>query len=96
MPTTQELQAGLNIVRAVADTVRELGRAPRGVLYSALMGRGISLADYEKIEGILICAGLVRRAGDCLVWALADDHAEFNATFEAARQASGPHLPLSL
>ena len=36
------------------------------------------------------------RAGDCLVWALADDHAEFNAEFEAMRQAAGPHNPLSL
>jgi len=25
-----------------------------------------------------------------------DDHAEFNARFEAMRQATGPHLPLSL
>ena len=94
--TTQELAAGLNILRAVADTVRELGRAPRGTLYAALMARGITLPAYEKIESILVGAGLVRRAGDCLVWALADDHAEFNAEFEAMRQAAGPHNPLSL
>lgn len=94
--TTQEIKAGLNIVRAVADTVRELGRAPRGVLYSALMGRGISLTSYEQIEGILVRAGLVRIETDCLAWALADDHAEFNAQFEADRLASGPHNPLSL
>lgn len=67
-PTCDELQAGLGIIKAVADTVRELGRAPRGTLYAALMGRGISFTAYERIEGILVNSGLVRRSGDELVW----------------------------
>jgi len=68
MATNQQIAAGLQVVRAVADTVRELGRAPRGVLYSALMAKGASLDDYEQIERILIRGGLVRRSGDELVW----------------------------
>lgn len=66
--SNSELKAGLAIVRAVADTVRELGRAPRGVLYSALMAKGCTLANYEQIEGILVRAGLVRLESECLVW----------------------------
>ncbi len=68
MPTKQELSAGLAIVKAVADTVKELGRAPRGVLYAGLMTRGLSLNSYEQIEGMLCRAGLVRIESDCLVW----------------------------
>jgi hypothetical protein len=66
--SNQELKAGLGIIRAVADTVRELGSAPRGVLYSALMAKGITHSAYETIEGILIRGGLVRRNGDVLTW----------------------------
>ncbi len=69
MTTTKEqLAAGLQIVRAVADTIREVGTAPRGVIYTALMSKGLSLANYEQIEGMLVRAGLVRVDSEQLVW----------------------------
>lgn len=68
MNQTEKIKAAIGIVRAVADTVKELGRAPRGVLYAALMAKGASMADYEKIEAMLIRAKLVRRTGDELIW----------------------------
>jgi hypothetical protein len=67
-PTTKQVAAAIEVVRAVADTVKELGRAPRGVLYAALMRHGATLADYEKIEAMLIRASLVRRSGEELIW----------------------------
>ena len=66
--TKEQLAAGLQIVRAVADTIREVGTAPRGVIYTALMSKGLSLANYEQIEGMLVRAGLVRVDSEQLVW----------------------------
>lgn len=67
-PTAAELQAGLGVIRAVAETVKDLGRAPRGVLYSALMSHGVQFSAYQTIERILLSGGLVKVDGDCLVW----------------------------
>ena len=66
--TADEIRAGIEIVKAVAETVREVKRAPAGVVYAALMTRGVSLAGFEKIVGILERAEVVRRDGDVLVW----------------------------
>lgn len=66
--TKEQIAAGLQIVRAVADTIREVGTAPRGVIYTALMSKGLSLANYEQIEGMLVRAGLVRVDSEQLVW----------------------------
>jgi hypothetical protein len=57
-PTQEQLQAGQRVVMAVAETIREAGECPSGVIYAALMGR-VSLIGYEKILGILKGAGLI-------------------------------------
>ncbi len=57
-PTPEQLKAGAAVVFAVAETVREAGECPSGVIYAALVGR-VTLQGYEKILGILKGAGLV-------------------------------------
>jgi hypothetical protein len=57
-PTTQDLQTGLTLLHAVAETVREAGEVPSGTLYAALVGR-VTLQGYEKMLGILNGAGLI-------------------------------------
>lgn len=68
MTQNAKLAAGLGIIRAVLDTVRETGRAPRGVLYAALMQHGANWEQYHQIESIVLRTGLVRAESDCLVW----------------------------
>ena len=56
--TTQELQAAMTILHAVAETVREAGEIPSGTMYAALTGR-VTLEGYEQILRILTGAGLI-------------------------------------
>lgn len=63
--TSAQLQAGLKSIFVVADTVREAGRAPRGVI---MAGMGVDLSTYESMERLLLSTGLVSRDGQELVW----------------------------
>ena len=58
MPTKEQLLAGQRVVLAVAETVRECGECPSGVLYAGLIGR-VSMEGYNKILKILEGAGLI-------------------------------------
>ena len=58
--TKEEIKAGLETVRAVADAIRELKQVPAGHLYANLM-HVMNLDSFEKVVGMLIKAGLVRR-----------------------------------
>ena len=62
MTTAQAQSAAIaQVVRAVADTIRELGEAPAGHVYSELMAYGCTLEQFNGIIGILIRAKLVAR-----------------------------------
>jgi hypothetical protein len=50
--------AALQVVRIVADAIRELGTVPSGVLYAHLAGK-FTLDQYEAIIGILKRAGVI-------------------------------------
>jgi hypothetical protein len=64
----QELKAGCEVVRAVAQAIRELRSVPSGTLYAHVMGR-LAFPEYERVIGILKGAGLVRESSDCvLAW----------------------------
>jgi hypothetical protein len=60
MATREQVEAAMQIVVAVGDTIRALGTVPSGELYARLMGK-FSLADYESIIGTLISVGVVKR-----------------------------------
>jgi hypothetical protein len=68
MVTEKQLNAGIAMVKAVADTVKELGRVPSGVVYSAMMTHGVSFEGYQKIVAILVRGGLIREESNQLVW----------------------------
>jgi hypothetical protein len=65
--STQQQQAMKLIVQAVMEAVRAAGPtgAPGGVLYSALMVYGCTLAQFEGLMSALQSAGLIRLDGDC-------------------------------
>ena len=70
MPVTKEqVVAGIQVVKALADAIKELGSVPSGHLYASVMGR-LSLSQYEQCIGILTRAGIVRKSGDLLIWSL--------------------------
>jgi hypothetical protein len=69
--STKQLAAGLEVVRAIADAIRELHAVPSGSLYVQVMSR-LSIQEYEKVIGILKGAGLVRESNDhLLMWVAA-------------------------
>jgi hypothetical protein len=59
-PTRSQLVGALEIVKAVAEALRELGEVPAGTLYAALMSK-LSHAEFEQIIGIIHGAGLIER-----------------------------------
>lgn len=65
--TPERVKAALNIVQAIAETIREIGRIPSGHLYAQLMSR-MSLSEYENIIDILKRAGVVEVKNYELIW----------------------------
>jgi hypothetical protein len=62
-----EIQAGLKIMFAVAETIREAGSIPSGTLYAALVGR-VDINGYESIIRTLKNTGLVTEQSHMLTW----------------------------
>ena len=63
-----KLSAALNIVQAIAETIRELGEVPSGELYARLIGK-LDLSDYEEVIRILKETELVTETpGHLLRW----------------------------
>lgn len=59
---------GLEMVEAVAESIRELGEVPSGHLYALCMGH-MSLERYDAVISSLVRAGVVRRsAAHLLTW----------------------------
>lgn len=65
--TKQELKAGLSVVLAVAEAIREAGEFPAGTLYAVLTGR-VDIQGFDKIVSIITGSGLVEKRGDLLRW----------------------------
>ena len=63
----EQLKAGLDAIRALADTIREVKRVPSGVLYGRLMG-SMDLRQYESMIRLLKDSGLVREVNYELIW----------------------------
>ena len=60
--------AVVEILRSVAETIREAKRVSAGTVYTALMTQGCTMQQYEQIEGLLLRSGVVRKANDELIW----------------------------
>lgn len=60
-------QAALEIIKTVAEAIRELGSVPSGHLYARVMGY-LSLDAYTRIVETLKRTGLVEEHGHLLTW----------------------------
>ena len=65
--TKEQVAAALEMIREVADTIKELDIVVSGQLYAHLCGV-LSIDDYHKIIGILTRSGLVEQKGHILTW----------------------------
>ena len=67
--TNDQIKAGLMILKAFADAIRELGEVPAGALYATAAMQRMDLTAFEKMIDTLVGTGLVaRRANHMLVW----------------------------
>jgi hypothetical protein len=62
-PTKAELNAGMQILIAVGQAIRELKTVPAGPLYARLMGK-MDLEQFDAMIAILVKQGLVERTSD--------------------------------
>jgi|688.fasta_scaffold13647_5 hypothetical protein len=70
MNTAQKQKLAIEIVMAVAETIREAGEIPSGHLYAGLMEKGCTLTQYDNLIRTLIESGIVRKSGHMLKWAI--------------------------
>ena len=67
-PTPEQIKAYVEIVRAIADSIKELQHVPAGHIYAVVCGK-MSLEQFERIIGKLVSGGLVTRdASHMLHW----------------------------
>lgn len=59
MTQEQKMQAAVEIMKAVAEAIKEAGSIPSGHLYAQLMGK-MSLGSYEKMIDAMQRMGLVK------------------------------------
>jgi hypothetical protein len=67
MVTKEQIEAGMQVVLVVAQAIHAAGSAgmPSGHLYAMLMGK-MELSQYERIIGILVKNGIIRKDGHVL------------------------------
>lgn len=57
--TPQQIEAVRAVARAIVQSVREVGTAPAGPMYAALMSKGCTLNQFTQIMGQLVRAGFL-------------------------------------
>ena len=65
--TADQMSFGLGVIRAIVETVREMGSAPVGPFYAALLG-SMDLDTFDRLLDFVLKTKLVRRDGHLLVW----------------------------
>lgn len=66
-PTEVQIAAAVRITRILADTIKELGEVPSGVLYAQLMGF-MNLNDYNACIDFLTRAKLISVTNHLIKW----------------------------
>jgi hypothetical protein len=63
----QKVEAALQIVKAIADAIRELKEVPSGHLYANLMGK-LTLQQYEEVIQVLVRAKVITVKNHLITW----------------------------
>lgn len=65
--TAEKVSAALDIVRIVADCIKELGAVPSGHLYARLMPH-MTFGTYAMILDVLTHGGLIKIENNVITW----------------------------
>lgn len=65
--TKEQTKAALEILKLLADAVRELEMVPSGELYARVMSY-MSLQSYESAINTLVRSGVIRKSNHLLIW----------------------------
>lgn len=68
MTTQQKQIAFIKLVQSIGEVLRENKETQRGTLYSALLGQGCTIEQYERIENIFVESGRVKKVNHLLIW----------------------------
>ena len=63
-----QMHAAVELLKAVAETIREVKEAPSGTIYAVLMTVGVSHATYVACVDTLKRAKLVKESNHLLTW----------------------------
>lgn len=69
MITKDQIKSGIEIIKTIADTIKELKKVPSGHLYSQVMSF-LGLSQYEQIISILKKSNIIREENHELIWNL--------------------------
>ena len=64
--TTTQASGAIQVIKAIADAIKELGSVPSGHLYAQVMSK-MDVQSYNRIIDILKGAGLVKEDGQHLL-----------------------------
>jgi hypothetical protein len=73
--TKADIASGLNILKALASAVKELGEVPNGHLYQSVMSV-MDIHAYNKAIDLLVRSTVILKQGDLLKWNTANDTKE--------------------
>lgn len=65
--TKEQVAAYIQIVKAIAETIKELGSVPSGHLYARLMDK-MDIQMYQNIIALLKKNGFVKESNHVLTW----------------------------
>jgi hypothetical protein len=63
----KQINAQIELIKILADTIKEAKQIPNGHLYAAVMGV-VNLDVYQSCIGILKRSGLVNETYNMLIW----------------------------
>ena len=62
-----QARAAIELIKTVADAIKEVGRIPSGHLYAAMMNT-LSLEQYNDLIALLKRTNLIEEANNELIW----------------------------
>lgn len=73
MEKRKKIIAAVNVLKAITETIRDLGKIPSGELYARLMPH-LSFEDYKKAIQIIKNSGLIIEINNELIWNLKESY----------------------
>ena len=66
--TQTQVNAAIQLIKVIGETLKEAGATPSGTLYAALMQYGCTLNQYNQLIDMFKNAGKVKEVSNLLYW----------------------------